>query len=70
MFLGRWDISACGGNCDGILEKTASFFPNSTNLVVNGDHNAGHTLNLRHNATGAFDVMEAFLTKAGLCVDI
>ncbi|KAF7361498.1 Alpha/beta-hydrolase [Mycena sanguinolenta] len=61
VFQGRYDLSACGGNCDGILNKTASFWPKADPLNITGTFPAGHSVNLHYNASEAFAVMLDFV---------
>ncbi|KAF8198316.1 Alpha/Beta hydrolase protein [Mycena galopus ATCC 62051] len=61
VFQGRYDLSACGGNCDGVLNRTAAFWPEATPLNITGTFPAGHSVNLHYNASQAFSVMLDFV---------
>ncbi|KUJ13619.1 alpha/beta-hydrolase [Mollisia scopiformis] len=63
---GAYDLTACGGNCIGVVNETASFFPNSKNVEVNGSFNAGHFLNYHYDPPQAFDLITSFVDKSGL----
>lgn len=58
---GRYDLPACGGNCDGVLNTTVTLFPNSSRLQVTGSFNAGHMLNYHYEASSAFNFITSFL---------
>ncbi|KAJ7183958.1 Alpha/Beta hydrolase protein [Mycena filopes] len=58
---GRYDVSACGGNCDGVLNRTAAFWPKASPLNLNATFEAGHMLNLHHNSGQAFAAMLDFV---------
>ncbi|KAJ7336170.1 Alpha/Beta hydrolase protein [Mycena albidolilacea] len=63
VFQGRYDLSACGGNCDGVLNRTALLWPKASPLNITGTFPAGHSVNLHHNATQAFSVMLDFVGR-------
>ncbi|KAJ7102918.1 Alpha/Beta hydrolase protein [Mycena epipterygia] len=54
VFQGRYDLSACGGNCDGVLNRTALLWPRASPLNITGTFPAGHS---------AFAVMLDFVAK-------
>ncbi|KAJ7027519.1 Alpha/Beta hydrolase protein [Mycena alexandri] len=61
VFQGRYDLSACGGNCDGVLNRTALLWKNASPLDITGSFPAGHMVNLHHNASIAFAAMLDFV---------
>ncbi|KAJ7472040.1 alpha/beta-hydrolase [Mycena latifolia] len=63
VFQGRYDLSACGGNCDGVLDRTALLWPKASPLNISGTFPAGHSVNLHFNATQAFAVMLDFVRQ-------
>ncbi|KAK7028389.1 Alpha/beta-hydrolase [Favolaschia claudopus] len=63
VFQGRYDLSACGGNCDGVLNRTALLWPKATPLDISAYFPAGHSVNLHHNASVAFAAMLGFVTS-------
>ncbi|KAJ6558275.1 Alpha/Beta hydrolase protein [Mycena capillaripes] len=64
VFQGRYDLSACGGNCDGVLNRTALLWPRANPLNITGTFPAGHSVNLHHNAASeAFTAMLDFVGK-------
>ncbi|KAJ7140036.1 Alpha/Beta hydrolase protein [Mycena crocata] len=63
VFQGRYDLSACGGNCDGVLDRTALLWPKADPLNISGTFPAGHSVNLHYNATEAFAVMLDFVAE-------
>lgn len=64
MVEGQFDLTACGGNCVGVINETASFFPNSKNVQVNGSSNAGHFLNYHYDALLAFEAITSFVDNS------
>ncbi|KAJ7688991.1 Alpha/Beta hydrolase protein [Mycena rosella] len=63
VFQGRYDLSACGGNCDGVLDRTALLWPKATPFNITGTFPAGHSVNWHYNATQAFAVMLDFVLQ-------
>jgi hypothetical protein len=63
VFQGRYDLSVYGGNCDGVLNRTALFWPKASPLNITGTFPARHSVNLHHNATQAFAVMLDFVER-------
>ncbi|KAJ6552072.1 Alpha/Beta hydrolase protein [Mycena vulgaris] len=63
VFQGRYDLSACGGNCDGVLNRTALLWPTASPLSISGIFPAGHSVNLHYNSTQAFAVMLDFVQE-------
>ncbi|KAJ7640336.1 Alpha/Beta hydrolase protein [Mycena polygramma] len=61
VYQGRYDVSACGGNCDGVLNRTALFWPKANPLNITGTFPAGHSVNLHYNASTAFATMLDFV---------
>ncbi|KAJ7187007.1 hypothetical protein C8R46DRAFT_1273980 [Mycena filopes] len=64
VFQGRYDLSACGGNCDGVLNRTALLWTNASPLNINGSFPAGHMVNLHYNASIAFAAMLDFVAES------
>ncbi|KAJ7439785.1 Alpha/Beta hydrolase protein [Mycena latifolia] len=63
VFSGMYDLFACGGNCDGVLNQSALQWPKATPLNITGTFPAGHFLNLHHNATQAFALLLDFVKQ-------
>ena len=63
MVQGRFDITQCGGNCDGVLNVTAAMYTNSPLVVTNASFNAGHFLNYHFDAPSAFSAMTDFVKR-------
>ncbi|KAI5798853.1 Alpha/Beta hydrolase protein [Geopyxis carbonaria] len=69
VVTGQYDVPACGGNCDGLLEKSAEYFKEATAKGVFEtimQPGAGHGLNLQYNATGGYKATLKFLDGVGL----
>ncbi|EAW12224.1 uncharacterized protein ACLA_061860 [Aspergillus clavatus NRRL 1] len=70
MLSGQFDLPFCGGECQGVLNGPASVspfvFPNAHPFVSYVHPNAGHSLNLHHNASAAYGVITSFLQQQGL----
>ncbi|KAH8810725.1 Alpha/Beta hydrolase protein [Xylogone sp. PMI_703] len=66
VLQGRYDVSACGGDCVGLLEKTKSLFTGSKTVETVDNLPAGHNLNLHKVAPQAFQMIFSFLKKQGL----
>ena len=64
MVQGKYDLSACGGNCDGVLDGTAGLFTGSRKVVVNGDFDGGHHLNYHFDGEKAFEAITKFVQEA------
>ncbi|KAJ7641607.1 Alpha/Beta hydrolase protein [Roridomyces roridus] len=63
VYQGRYDLSACGGNCDGVLNRTALLWPQANPLDISGTFPAGHSVNLHFNSSLAFAAMLDFVRK-------
>lgn len=67
MISGQSDLPFCGGECVGVLDGSYSLspfiFPKAEPLTTYVQPNAGHALNLHHNATAAYEVMFGFIQK-------
>ncbi|KAL2839258.1 Alpha/Beta hydrolase protein [Aspergillus pseudoustus] len=67
MISGQSDLPFCGGDCTGVFEGPASVspfvFPAASPFASYIQPNAGHALNLHHNASGAYDVIHAFVKE-------
>ncbi|KAL4868777.1 hypothetical protein BDV12DRAFT_185663 [Aspergillus spectabilis] len=65
MISGQADLPFCGGKCNGILngeESQSPFvFPSASPFTTYVQPDAGHGLNLHHNASAAYDVINSFL---------
>ena len=61
---GRYDLSACGGNCDGVLDGTAGLFTSSRKVVVNGEFDGGHHLNYHFDGKKAFESITKFVKES------
>lgn len=60
---GRYDMSACGGNCDGVLgDAITDIWSGAKPMNVTGDLPTGHTLNLHFSAQEAFSRIFTFLS--------
>ncbi|KAL4881493.1 Alpha/Beta hydrolase protein [Aspergillus karnatakaensis] len=70
MISGQADLPFCGGECNGILNGNESqspfVFPSANPFVTYVHPNAGHGLNLHHNASAAYGVIHLFLAGNGL----
>ncbi|KAI1118098.1 alpha/beta-hydrolase [Nemania sp. NC0429] len=63
---GRYDVSACGGDCVGLLGNTAALFTGAAAVETVDDLPAGHNLNLHLIAPRAFKTIFGFLKKHGV----
>ncbi|KAJ7702607.1 Alpha/Beta hydrolase protein, partial [Mycena olivaceomarginata] len=63
VFQGHYDLAACGGNCDGVLNRTALLWPKASPLNITGIFPAGHPVNLHHNASLAFAALLDFVER-------
>ncbi|KAK8091699.1 alpha/beta-hydrolase [Apiospora hydei] len=63
---GRYDVSACGGNCDGQLGEIRGNLTGAKVVETVEDLPAGHNLNLHLIAPKAFELMFDFLRRQGL----
>ena len=61
---GRHDLTACGGNCDGVLESTAALFTGSPKVVVDGGFEGGHNLNFHYDGKKSFEAITKFVKEA------
>lgn len=66
MLQGKYDLSACGGNCVGLLEETRGNLTSARTVEVVDDLPAGHNLNLHLVAPKAFGMMLDFLARQGV----
>ncbi|KAJ5307542.1 alpha/beta-hydrolase [Penicillium atrosanguineum] len=66
ILQGQYDVSACGGNCVGLLDATAAMFPGSKAVEWVDDLPAGHSLNLHKVAPKAFKMIFDFLSAQGV----
>jgi len=58
---GRYDLTACGGNCEGVLDGTAALFTGSPKVGVDGEFDAGHNLNFHFDGKKAFQAITRFV---------
>ncbi|KAK8117723.1 alpha/beta-hydrolase [Apiospora kogelbergensis] len=63
---GKYDVSACGGNCEGQLTKIRANLSGASVVETVEDLPAGHNLNLHLVAPRAFELMFGFLKRQGL----
>ncbi|KAK8022581.1 hypothetical protein PG993_013348 [Apiospora rasikravindrae] len=63
---GRYDVSACGGNCVGQLDEIRGNLTGARVVETVEDLPAGHNLNLHLVAPRAFGLMFDFLRRQGL----
>ncbi|KAK7937793.1 alpha/beta-hydrolase [Apiospora aurea] len=63
---GRYDVSACGGNCAGQLDEIRGNLTGARVVETVEDLPAGHNLNLHLIAPKAFGLMFDFLGRQGL----
>ncbi|KAK4119018.1 alpha/beta-hydrolase [Parathielavia appendiculata] len=61
---GRYDLTACGGNCGGVLDGTAALFTGSPKVEVNGDFEGGHNLNFHYEAKKSYEAIIEFVREA------
>ncbi|KAH7312543.1 Alpha/Beta hydrolase protein [Stachybotrys elegans] len=66
VLQGQYDLSACGGNCVGVLDNIRDLFPNAKTVEYVDNLPAGHNLNLHHGAIDAFNTIFTFLQEEGL----
>lgn len=57
-------MTACGGNCDGVLDGTAALFSGSPKVVVDGDFDGGHNLNFHFDGEKAFEAITTFVKES------
>ncbi|KAL5333761.1 Alpha/Beta hydrolase protein [Aspergillus crustosus] len=66
MISGQADLPFCGGECNGIIngnESASPFvFPSAAPFSTYVHPDAGHGLNLHHNASSAYKVINSFLS--------
>ena len=65
------DAIYCGGDClatgsPNVLASVKTGFPAVSAFEAHAHPDAGHAINLHHNATGAYIVMQEFLISNGL----
>ncbi|OTB02049.1 hypothetical protein M426DRAFT_322997 [Hypoxylon sp. CI-4A] len=63
---GQFDLSACGGNCDGLLETMETDFAGAKAVETVDDLPSGHNLNLHKVAPKAFGMIFDFLKRHGV----
>ncbi|PVH97460.1 alpha/beta-hydrolase [Periconia macrospinosa] len=61
VLQGQYDVSACGGDCVGLLRDTAALFKSSQTVKTVDNLPAGHNLNLHFAAPRAFEIVFEFL---------
>ncbi|KAI0445827.1 alpha/beta-hydrolase [Xylaria telfairii] len=66
VLQGQYDVSACGGNCVGLLEATGALFTGARAVETVDDLPAGHNLNLHKVAPKAFRMIFDFLHRHGV----
>ncbi|KAI0005735.1 alpha/beta-hydrolase [Xylariaceae sp. FL0662B] len=66
ILQGQFDLSACGGNCVGLLEDTKGMFSNAKTVEAVDNLPAGHNLNLHKVAPQAFGMIFEFLKAQGV----
>ncbi|KAI0101926.1 alpha/beta-hydrolase [Nemania sp. FL0031] len=66
LLQGKYDVSACGGDCVGLLEAAEGLFTGATAVETVDDLPAGHNLNLHKVAPQAFQMMLDFLKRQGV----
>ncbi|PWY92642.1 alpha/beta-hydrolase [Aspergillus heteromorphus CBS 117.55] len=66
ILQGQFDLSACGGNCVGLINATADTFNGSEVVEWVDDLPAGHSLNLHRVAPTAFQMVFEFLGRQGV----
>ncbi|KAH6629945.1 Alpha/Beta hydrolase protein, partial [Chaetomium sp. MPI-SDFR-AT-0129] len=58
---GRYDLTACGGFCDGLLDNAAASFPNSPRVDVDASFDGGHLLNFHFDGKRSFQAITDFV---------
>ncbi|EIW55290.1 alpha/beta-hydrolase [Trametes versicolor FP-101664 SS1] len=66
VLQGRHDVSACGGDCVGLLDATAALFTGSKGVQTVDNLPAGHDLFLHEVAPQAFKIVFDFLKAQGV----
>ncbi|KAL3489167.1 hypothetical protein BJX62DRAFT_239390 [Aspergillus germanicus] len=70
MLSGQADLPFCGGECHGILDgpdaPSPSVFLNTSPFLTYVHPNAAHGINLHHNASAAYEVVNTSLGENGL----
>ncbi|KAI1075967.1 alpha/beta-hydrolase [Whalleya microplaca] len=66
LLQGQFDLSACGGNCVGLLEDTKGKFSKAKVIEAVDNLAAGHNLNLHKIAPQAFEMIFNFLKAQGI----
>ncbi|PYH98271.1 alpha/beta-hydrolase [Aspergillus ellipticus CBS 707.79] len=66
ILQGQFDLSACGGNCVGLINATAATFNGSQVVDWVDDLPAGHSLNLHRVAPTAFQMIFDFFSAQGV----
>lgn len=75
VLTGEHDVPFCGGNCYGqvpgtntstIPQDVALAYPAASTFEAYIQPSTGHGINFHHNATAAYEVVQAFLAKNGL----
>ncbi|KAL7931778.1 Alpha/Beta hydrolase protein [Trichoderma chlorosporum] len=66
VLQGQYDISACGGNCVGVVNGTKDIFTGTETLEYVDNLPAGHNLNFHKVAPQAFQKIFSFLQAQGV----
>lgn len=66
VLQGQYDLSACGGNCVGLLEPLKTTFSGAKTVETVDNLAAGHNLNLHKVAPQAFNMVFDFLKRQGV----
>ncbi|KAL7943705.1 Alpha/Beta hydrolase protein [Trichoderma barbatum] len=66
VLQGQFDVSACGGNCVGVVNGTKDLFTGAKVLEYVDNLPAGHNLNFHKVAPQAFQKMFSFLKAQGV----
>ncbi|KAH8646665.1 Alpha/Beta hydrolase protein [Xylariales sp. PMI_506] len=66
LLQGRYDVSACGGDCIGVLDAIKGNFTSSSAVEIVDDLPSGHNLFLHKIAPTAFKMVFDFLKKQGV----
>ncbi|KAK5175303.1 uncharacterized protein LTR77_000441 [Saxophila tyrrhenica] len=63
LITGEYDEIFCGSWCHGVLHKAKPYFKNASPFETYIQPDTGHGMNLHHNATGFFNVVNNFLDE-------
>ncbi|KAI4861937.1 alpha/beta-hydrolase [Hypoxylon rubiginosum] len=66
VLQGQFDLSACGGNCVGLLDPLKATFAGAKTVETVDNLPAGHNLNLHKVAPQAFGMVFDFLKRQGV----